>query len=105
MSSPSRRIANDLAARVESGALKPGDRLPSEAELVAAYKVARMTARAAILELRNAGLVTVEHGRGVFVSDLAVPAAIRRLDAALTEREPQLDPDDVRLLLTHLRSL
>jgi GntR family transcriptional regulator len=73
---PYRQIAEHLRAAIDSGALLPGDRLPSEAELKQHYGVARMTARQAIQELRSEGRVIAEHGRGVFVRQ---PAPIRRL--------------------------
>lgn len=64
---PSRRIAADLRASIEAGDLAPGRRLPSERDLAARYGAARNTAREAIRLLEAAGLVDVEHGRGVFV--------------------------------------
>jgi GntR family transcriptional regulator len=47
--------------------LAPGDKLPSERALAQEYGTARNTAREAIRILAEAGLVTAEHGRGVFV--------------------------------------
>lgn len=64
---PYRQIADHLRAAIERGELQPGDRLPSEATLMAHYHVARMTARQAIQELRGEGTVVSEQGRGVFV--------------------------------------
>ena len=74
--SPFRQIADQLRAAIDRGELRPGDRLPSEAELTRHYSVARMTARQAIQELRAEGRVVAEHGRGVFVR---LPAPVRRL--------------------------
>jgi GntR family transcriptional regulator len=73
---PYRQIAEQLRAAIDSGSLRAGDRLPSEAELTKHYGVARMTARQAIQELRTEGRVVAEHGRGVFVRQ---PAPVRRL--------------------------
>ena len=64
---PSRRLATELRAAISAGVLSPGDRLPSERTLAAEHGVARNTAREAIRQLADEGLVTVEHGRGVFV--------------------------------------
>lgn len=49
------------------GLLGPGDRVPSESQLIEHYALARMTIRQALDELKAEGLVVVEHGRGVFV--------------------------------------
>ncbi len=61
------RIATDLRGLVESGELRAGDLLPSEAELSERYSVSRGTARHALAELEGAGLVEAVHGKGRFV--------------------------------------
>lgn len=66
---PSRRLARLLREEIATGELNPGDRLPSERALAAEHKVARNTASAAIRILLDEGLVTAEHGRGVFVRE------------------------------------
>jgi GntR family transcriptional regulator len=73
---PSRRIADDLRAAIESGELTAGQKLPSERELAARYGAARNTAREAFRLLETAGLVDIEHGSGVFVHR---PAPLIRL--------------------------
>jgi GntR family transcriptional regulator len=65
--SPYRQIAAHLREAIRRGELSPGDKLPSETELIDHYRVARMTVRQAVAELRGEGLVVPEHGRGVFV--------------------------------------
>jgi GntR family transcriptional regulator len=59
------QIAADLRARIATGALRPGDPVPSEADLAAQWRVARMTARAALLDLERAGLLTPGRPRTV----------------------------------------
>ncbi|MEY8037808.1 GntR family transcriptional regulator [Saccharopolyspora cebuensis] len=66
---PRRRLSDEvrdwmLAELVLSGDLEPGDRLPSEAELCARYNVSRITVRAALRSLQDAGYIAVRHGRG-----------------------------------------
>jgi GntR family transcriptional regulator len=62
-----RRIAEDIRARIASGDLPPGALLPTQQELQEQYGVARMTARQAVAELVNEGLVTSQQGKGVMV--------------------------------------
>ncbi|MGH3566353.1 MAG: GntR family transcriptional regulator [Pseudonocardia sp.] len=62
-----RRIADDLLARIVSGELGPGDRVPSESELAARYGVSRATARRGLEAVQAAGLVAAVQGRGRFV--------------------------------------
>ncbi|WP_286958655.1 GntR family transcriptional regulator [Arsenicicoccus sp. UBA7492] len=63
----SRRVATVLRAQIDTGELAPGDKLPSERALAETHAVARNTAREAVRLLAEQGLVTAEHGRGVFV--------------------------------------
>ena len=62
------QVARDLEADIDSGALPPDTRLPSEVELAGQYGVARITVRSAIAMLRDAGKVVTLHGRGSFTS-------------------------------------
>jgi GntR family transcriptional regulator len=66
---PSRRIAEAVRALITAGELAPGDKLPSERELARRFGTARNTAREAIRLLTEEGLVTAQHGRGVFVRE------------------------------------
>ncbi|GAB2977963.1 FadR family transcriptional regulator [Amycolatopsis acidiphila] len=64
------RLASAIREEILSGALRPGDRLPTEPELSAYYRVSRNTAREAIRALASQGLVKVKRGvaGGTFVS-------------------------------------
>lgn len=61
-----------LRDRILGGSLGPGARLPGEHELAAAFGVSRITAKRALDELAEAGLVRRGRGRGTEV--LAAPA-------------------------------
>jgi GntR family transcriptional regulator len=61
-----REIEGYLRALVEGA--RPGDPLPSEAELCERFSVSRMTARQALAELSNDGLVERRRGQGTFVA-------------------------------------
>ncbi len=62
-----KQIADHLRTAIAQGRLSEGDQLPSEAQLITHYGVARMTARNALRLLQDQGLITAEHGRGVYV--------------------------------------
>lgn len=66
---PYMTVLDALAAEIKSGKLKPGEKIPSDAELVERFGVARMTARRAVAVLRERGLVRTEWGRGTYVVD------------------------------------
>jgi DNA-binding GntR family transcriptional regulator len=67
---PWRQIAQVYRARIESGELAPGDRLPSIASMSQEYGVAMTTAQKVIIALREEGLV-ITSPMGTFVKDPA----------------------------------
>jgi GntR family transcriptional regulator len=74
-----KQIADVLRSAMVRGELGPGERLPSEHELVERYGVARGTARQAIVLLRSEGLIESVHGVGSFVRGRE-PAVVLRTD-------------------------
>jgi GntR family transcriptional regulator of arabinose operon len=62
-----RRVFEALTQDIESGRLKRGDRLPSEAELVRTFAVSRITAGRAVRDLQQAGVVERRAGSGSYV--------------------------------------
>lgn len=63
------RIRSEWEARIRSGELPPGTRLPTEAELREQYGIGRATAQRVLHELAQAGLVERHRRRGTFVAD------------------------------------
>ncbi|GAB3795239.1 winged helix-turn-helix domain-containing protein [Micromonospora zhanjiangensis] len=61
------RIVADIRAKIASGELKNGDKLPSVSELRAQYNASNTAVRNAMLVLRSAGLVEGHQGKGVYV--------------------------------------
>lgn len=77
----SAQLAKDLKERIVCGDLKPGDKLPSEHEMVASYGISRTVVREAVSSLKSAGLVVARQGIGVFVLEPSAAAPFR-IDAA-----------------------
>jgi GntR family transcriptional regulator len=59
-----RKIAAELRTQIVRGELQPGDRLPTEQQLMEQYAASRNTVRLAVAQLTNEGLVVVVRGRG-----------------------------------------
>lgn len=74
-----RRIEEHLARDILTGVRKPGERVPSEHDLVKEFSVSRITARQALQELAASGLVVRVVGRGSFVADQPKPSRTSRL--------------------------
>ncbi len=62
-------IANELKNRIRSGALAPGDRIPSAREIVREWGVAIATASRVSTLLKREGLVKTRRGVGTVVRD------------------------------------
>ena len=62
------RLAGLLGAQIESGALRPGDRLPTEQQLALAHGVSRTVVREAVHQLKSRAMVRSRQGSGVFVT-------------------------------------
>lgn len=90
------RIANALSDQIAAGVFRPGDQLPTEAQLRAQYKVSPMTVRRAIGILLDRGLVTTTQGKGTFVRSLDMGEAIFRLQQIT---ELWADDSSVEILL------
>lgn len=61
------RVADEIEQEIRSGRLPAGARLPNERDLAAERSVAPGTARRAVAELRDRGLVVTLPNKGTFV--------------------------------------
>ena len=62
------RLALLLSEQIDSGALRPGDRLPTEQQLAEAHGVSRTVVREAMHQLRSRELLRSRQGSGVYVA-------------------------------------
>jgi GntR family transcriptional regulator len=68
---PFRLMAAEITAKIKSGELKPGDKLPSTRELAEQYQIHMNTAYRAMSLLHDCGLITGQPARGTYVGDTA----------------------------------
>lgn len=61
------QIFNDIIKSIESGHLQPGDKIPSENELIEKYSISNTTARKCLQEIEIKGWATRIKGKGTFV--------------------------------------
>ncbi len=64
-------LVDGLGECIRDGRLQPGDKLPTEAAIMAEYGVSRTVVREALSKLQASGLVVTRHGVGSFVEALA----------------------------------
>ncbi|WP_338016891.1 GntR family transcriptional regulator [Paenibacillus antri] len=60
-------MQQEIKRQIRDGALRPGDRVPSEKELAAQYGVSQITSKNALLGLVEEGLLVRFQGKGTFV--------------------------------------
>ncbi|MDQ0455707.1 FadR/GntR family transcriptional regulator [Rhizobium paknamense] len=70
------QLVEKLRAAILSGEFRPGDRLPSEAQMTQDYEVSRTVIREAVAALKSDGLVEPRQGAGVFVLALPTPVSL-----------------------------
>lgn len=63
------RIADDVIADVRSNKLKPGDKLPSIAELRKKYGVSHGTIQMSYARLEALRVIRRQQGKGIFIAD------------------------------------
>lgn len=64
------QLRDRIADLIRDEGLRPGDRLPTEAQLTQRFKISRPALREALKLLEQDDVINVEHGRGRFVSAL-----------------------------------
>lgn len=62
-----REIITDIRTAIETGQLKPGDRLPTIAQLCEQYQVSPTPVKFALRILEEAGLIETWQGKGMYV--------------------------------------
>jgi GntR family transcriptional regulator len=72
-----RQLKDTLVDEISAGRYPVHQRLPSERELSEKYKVSRMTARQALLDLARAGVVYTRVGKGTFVAEGKINQQLR----------------------------
>jgi len=80
-------IAREIHDRIVSGALKAGDKLPTESELSESFGVSRAVVREAIAQLRQEGKIETRQGVGAFVTEPDRRHSIKIDDQALRDPE------------------
>lgn len=61
------RVVKEIVHKIDAGDLTVGQRLPPEREMAVQFNVSRTTIRDALRTLAALGILSIEHGRGIFV--------------------------------------
>ncbi len=91
------QLVRIIRRQVADGVLRPGDQLPSEAQLCRRYGVSPMTVRRVVNILSDQGIVVGEQGRGTFIRPVELGDASFQLQR-LQDLVGGDQPASVRLL-------
>ena len=70
-------LVSALSERIRDGRLNVGDKMPTEAAIMAEFDVSRTVVREALSKLQASGLVETRHGIGTFVLGMVGDAGFR----------------------------
>lgn len=91
-------VVEVITGAIQSGLLKPGDKLPTESAIMAQHEVSRTVVREAISHLQANGLVETRHGIGTFVIE-AAPANMGLLAETIVNLRDVLAILELRICL------
>lgn len=79
----SERIVKAILEDVKQGRLKPGDKLPSEKQMLEIYQVSRGPVREALRTLRIMNVIDIKQGKGAFITSLEPGLLVEHLGFVL----------------------
>ncbi len=88
-----------IIGMILSGALRPGDRLPTERELAAQMRVSKTVVHEGIRELSRQGFLDVASRRGVTVANYSLTGNLETLTAIMNYHGGRMSSQTVRSLL------
>jgi GntR family transcriptional regulator, transcriptional repressor for pyruvate dehydrogenase complex len=94
------QVAAQLSDQIAEGRWKPGEKLPSEAELCFALNIGRSTLREALKSLAFVGMVQMRPGEGTYVIQESKLLIERILECGMLKTDKELqDVGEARLLI------
>ncbi|WP_212003511.1 FadR/GntR family transcriptional regulator [Chitinophaga sp. HK235] len=102
----SNRVINAIQKDISQGIYKPGQKIPTEPELMVQYAVGRSTIREAIKTLAMSGVLRVQQGSGTYVNESvqaeSLDQRLRRADfEEINQVRRMLDYEIVKLAAQH----
>ncbi|MBQ7614306.1 MAG: GntR family transcriptional regulator [Butyrivibrio sp.] len=78
------KVIDWITENIDSGILRPGERIPSENELCSRFDLSRQTIRHAIAKMAEDGLLESKRGSGTYVADQRAEEGERNVIAVVT---------------------
>jgi GntR family transcriptional repressor for pyruvate dehydrogenase complex len=84
-------VLNRILELVQTGNLRPGDRLPPERELIEIFGIGRPGLRESLRSLATLGVIEIRHGGGAYITGLDAKRLLAPLDFVLSLTPKILD--------------
>lgn len=72
------QVMEDLTTKIQTGTYQPGEKMPTEPNMMSEYGVSRTVIREAISSLQAAGFVETRHGIGTFICAIQPPNGLSK---------------------------
>ena len=89
------QVINKIMDAVIAGELKPGDKIPTELELIETFHVSRNSLRSAIQTLRAYGILEVRRPEGTFVCEKVTPQLLNPMIYAIMLNNDKTAAQDI----------
>lgn len=100
------KIKEDILNQIKSNILVPGDRLPTEHQLMEQYGVSRITVSRALNELKSEGIITRFPNKGTFVAkSLALPSLVNEAPVPHTTEAPPILMTEIACIIPSISDL
>jgi GntR family transcriptional repressor for pyruvate dehydrogenase complex len=76
----SQKIERRIEEAIQQRKLVPGNKLPTEKELCASFAVSRTALREALKRLNARGLIEIQKGSGMYISEINIEDAVKSLN-------------------------
>lgn len=97
------QLKEALQRKIENFEYKPGDKLPSEAELCQQTNVSRTVVRQALMELEHEGLVYKRKGKGTFVAKPKTGTTLAQFHTSFNQDMDNQDQEAItKVLFQHV---
>lgn len=99
------QVGDEIKDKIISGEWKPGDRLPSEAEIAQMYGVNRLSVRMALQKLITLGVIETRVGEGSFVREFSFFPVLSEMADFMAYGSRMGDIREIRFLIERASAL
>ncbi|MBS4219570.1 FadR family transcriptional regulator [Bacillus sp. FJAT-49711] len=93
-------VSDRIKSYISENKCQPGDRLPTEKEIIDMLGVSRTIVREALKTLQSQGIIEIKQGLGIFVKEIKIQSILRKISPFLTiDKLKFMEVIDTRIIL------